>query len=176
MESHCSSNIGTVGLLIVTSGAKDTVALRLFGITNRDRWMYVGRHCNILSQVNIAVNVELRNVTRIAQTVEVWSPTWHTEATAGAFHFKGSILFSKPAIKSKCSFTLPYQPLCLLSFTVIQTSHQWLNPQLLLRFVSHCPPYLQWFSEPVPKGTISAPCFRCRLKINFKPLPTCLMW
>ena len=72
MESHCNSNTGTVGLLIVTSGAKDTVALQLFGITNRDRWMYVGRHCNILSQVNIAVNVELRNVTRIARTVDVW--------------------------------------------------------------------------------------------------------
>lgn len=40
-----------------------------------------------LSQVNIAVNVQLRNVTRIAETVEAagleLSPTGHTEAVAG---------------------------------------------------------------------------------------------
>lgn len=40
-----------------------------------------------LSQVNIAVNVQLRNVTRIGETVEAagleLSPTGHTEAAAG---------------------------------------------------------------------------------------------
>lgn len=89
-ESYCSSNIGTMGILIVASGAEDTVVQWLFGITNRDRWMqgYTATYSQTLSQVNIAVS--FRNVTRIAKTEAAGldlSPAEPTLVSAAGFLF-----------------------------------------------------------------------------------------